>query len=182
MMDMLYAFDFAVLDWIQQNLAGGLSDSVMVFITKLGDAGLIWILIGCGMLAVKKYRPYGVLVLLALIMAFLLGDQVIKHIVERVRPCNAVDGMELLIQRPHGYSFPSGHTGSSFAAATVVFAANRKFGIAAFCLAGLIAFSRLYLYVHFPTDVLAGMVLGVLVGISLCFGYKKLNEKRKNAE
>lgn len=175
-------FDHAVLNWIQQYLTCNFMDSVMLFFTRLGDAGLIWILIGVGLICTKKYRSYGVMVLLALAVAFLLGDQLIKPIVERVRPCNVTEGMEILIKKPRGFSFPSGHTGSSFAAAVVIWGADKRFGIGALILAGLIAFSRLYLYVHYPTDVVAGLILGLTVGGLILVFYRKLQQKRKQAE
>ena len=102
-----------------------------------------------------------------------------KPLVARERPCWIRDPVQLLIDMPKDYSFPSGHTQVSVVSAMAIFQNNRKWGIAAFVLASLIAFSRLYLYVHFPTDVLAGIVIGMAVGrIMSCMVRKKYKIKR----
>lgn len=160
-------FEFSVLDKIQLWLAGPFMDKLMVFITRLGNGGMLWIACGVAMLFFKRTRKYGIFVFIGLLCNELLGNQIIKNIVQRARPCHIKEGMELLVKMPRGYSFPSGHTFSSFVAATVIFRCDRRFGSAALVVASLIAFSRLYLYVHFPTDVLAGAALGIGLGVAV---------------
>lgn len=157
---MLAEVEFAILDAIQA-VRFGLLDKLMVAITTLGNEGAVWIVIGIVMLFFKKYRRAGVTVLLGLIFGLVTGNWVIKNIVARARPCAINTAIELIIPYPSEYSFPSGHTLSSFIAATCVFLRNKKFGAATYVLASLIAFSRLYVYVHFPTDIIGGVLLGI---------------------
>ena len=160
--------DFAILDFIQAKLHSPFMDGVMVFITTLGNAGLIWIALGVTLLFFKRYRPWGLTLLLGLAIGAILGNSIIKPIVARPRPCHINLLVELLIERPTSYSFPSGHTCSSFIGAITLTWANRKFGYFAIPLAILIAFSRMYLYVHFPTDILGGILLACVVAIPVC--------------
>lgn len=162
---MIENIDFAILDFIQ-NLRCDVLDYVMSFITHLGDAGAVWIVMGVVMLFFKKYRKCGIIVLVSLAVCAVITSGVIKPLVGRLRPFQIM-GVEPYINPPMGSSFPSGHTSSSFTAAFSIFLCHKKEGIAALVLAVLIAFSRLYFYVHFPTDVLAGGVLGVLCAIAV---------------
>ena len=155
--------EITILNWIQENLHEPVVDWLMILFTRLGEAGFVWIVLGVLMLCFRKSRKYGLLMLLSLLFTYLLGELLLKNIICRPRPFQSVEGIGLLIPAPWGYAFPSGHAGSSFAAAWILCKFNRKAGAAGLVLAVLIAFSRLYLYVHYPTDVLAGMVLGVLV-------------------
>ena len=155
---MLNRIEFAVLNAIQ-TIRFDLLDRLMVVVTTLGNGGVVWIAVGIIMLFFKKTRRMGVAVLLGLLFGLLCGNLALKNIVARVRPCAASTAPTLLIPYPSEYSFPSGHTLSSFIAASCIFAYNKKFGTWAYVLASLIAFSRLYLYVHFPTDIMGGIVL-----------------------
>ena len=164
--------DFAILNFIQNHIRNGFLDFVMPVITTLGDIGIIWILIGIALLCFKKYRSWGITLLLGLAIGAILGNGIIKPLVARARPCHLVPSVELLIKMPTSYSFPSGHTCSSFIGAITLTWANRKFAYFAFPLAILIAFSRMYLYVHFPTDILGGILLACLVAIPVCLFLK----------
>ena len=113
------------------------------------------------MLLFKKTRRAGIAVLVGLLLGLLCGNLAIKNLVARERPCAIGTAPELLIPYPSEYSFPSGHTLSSFIAATCIFLRNKKWGISAYVFASGIAFSRIYLYVHFPTDILGGIILGI---------------------
>ena len=172
-------WEFTILDALQQ-IHTPLLDKILVFITSLGNAGWFWIVLGLVLLCVKKYRKYGVLVLGALILSALFGNIILKPLVARQRPCWINDTVELLIRVPKDYSFPSGHTQASFAAATALFTGNKKAGICAYVLAALIAFSRLYMYVHFPTDVMAGIVIGICCGLLSAYVFGCVKSRRMN--
>ena len=168
-----------ILLWIQGNLRCAFLDFLMPVITALGNLGFLWILITLTLLMIKRYRRDGVTLLTALVLFLLIGNFAIKLLVARPRPCHTDPLFELLIPLPLDYSFPSGHTMSSFAAATVLYRVRRSWGIGAFIIGTLIGFSRLYLYVHYPSDVLAGMVLGILVGMLVLWARKNLENRLK---
>ncbi|NFL87163.1 phosphatase PAP2 family protein [Clostridium botulinum] len=173
-MQFIQMFDNKILEFIRINLHTPMMDKIVPIVTSLGNMGLIWIVIGLAFIANKKYRKYGFIMLCTLCIGALIGDGIIKPIVARARPFNFVENIQLLIKAPTSYSFPSGHTMSSFAAATIIYIANKKMGIGAFLLAALIGFSRMYLYVHYPSDVLVGCVLGIT--LSTCV-YKIISPK-----
>ena len=159
-------FDLPILDWIAENMYCDFLDFVMPLITVLGNAGIFWILLAVAFLCIPKYRKVGLSMGVALIMGLLICNITLKPLVARIRPYDYQleyfgKTIELLIATPHDFSFPSGHTLASFEAATVLCIHNKKLGIPAMILACLIAFSRLYLYVHYPTDVLFSVFLGL---------------------
>ena len=170
------SFDWSILEWIHSNMQCEALDFIMPKITALGDAGIIWIISAIALLCTKRYRKQGVILAAGLLTGLLVGNVVLKNLIARPRPCWIDTSVELLINVPADYSFPSGHTLSSFIGATILTKTNRKFGYAAIPVACLIAFSRLYLYVHFPTDVFGGAVIGVAIG--LCAWYLGYNGKR----
>lgn len=156
--------EFGILYFLQSIHTPWL-DVVMKNITHLGDSGIFWILTGLVLFCFKKTRKMGFCVLLSLAGGLLIGNILLKNLVARDRPCWIDPAIQLLIENPGDFSFPSGHTMASFAAALPLFWEGRRekipfIGPAALVLAALIAFSRLYLFVHFPTDVLGGLVLG----------------------
>jgi len=160
------SFDLPILDWIAANLWNPVLDVLMPLITLLGDAGIFWIAISVMLLFTKKYRKIGLGMGIALLMGLLVCNVTLKPLVMRPRPYDYQADVfhkviPLLVEKQHDFSFPSGHTIASFEAATVIAINNKKWGIAAMVLAVLIAFSRLYLYLHYPTDVLASVVLGI---------------------
>ena len=151
MIEWLLALDTAALDAIQ-GMRCAFLDAVMPFISKLGDGGAIWIALTLVLMLFRKTRRTGYMLALSLVLGLLIG---------RVRPYDANPDFVLLIERLSDYSFPSGHTLASFEAAAVLLMQYRAKAVPALVLALLIAFSRLYLYVHYPSDVLAGALLGV---------------------
>ena len=174
------SFDLPILDWIQAHLQCGILDVLMPIITLFGEDGIFWIACAVLLLILKKHRKTGLGMGFALILGLIVCNMTLKPLIMRPRPYdfqaqNFGITIKLLVEGLHDYSFPSGHTIASFEAATVLLLNNKKLGIPAMILACLIAFSRLYLYVHYPTDVLVAIVLGVLFGFignwlsGLCF-------------
>ena len=163
-------FDLPILDWIAANLWCPALDAIMPVITALGDAGIFWMLVAAALLLNKKTRRVGVGMGFAMLTGLLLCNATLKPLCQRPRPYDYqydVFGklIPLIIERQHDFSFPSGHTIASFEAAGVIALNNKKWGIGALVLACLIAFSRLYLYVHYPTDVLVSIVLGLTLAL-----------------
>ena len=164
--------DIAVLDAIQQHLRTPLLDQIMLLATHLGDLALVWLVAGAVLVAQPRYRRWGAAVLLAVVATAILGMFVLKPLFGRARPFVAYEFAGLLIPPPSGDSFPSNHSMVSFAAATALCCLPEKgrgitaAKVAAVVVACLIAFSRLYLYVHYPTDVAAGALLGVALGFA----------------
>lgn len=159
------SFDLPILDWIAANLWCPVLDVAMPIITLLGDAGIFWIAVSVLFMISKKYRKTGIGMMLALLMGLLVCNIWLKPTVARMRPYDFqmeyfLKEIPLLAGAMHDFSFPSGHTIASFEAAVVILLNNKKLGIAAMILACLIAFSRLYLYVHYPTDVICSVILG----------------------
>lgn len=155
--------DFALLDLIQTHLRCGVLDEIMPAVSLCGNMGIFWVVLAVALSAKAKYRRCSITMLIGLIIGVLVGNLAIKNAVRRDRPCWINEQADLLIGVPQDFSFPSGHTLSSFAAAAILYYYNKKLGIPAFIVAGLIAFSRMYLYVHFPTDILAGILVGFAV-------------------
>ncbi len=178
-METLTKLDFSILYGIQAHLRCGFLDFILPKITWLGNAGLIWLIAAGLLLLTKKYRRAGVVLLAGLAVGFLIGNLTLKPLVARSRPCWLDGSVPLLIPVPTDASFPSGHTLSSVIAAFLLTVADRRFAIVAIPLAVLIAFSRLYLFVHFPTDVLAGAVLGVLIAGVVRMVSDRIAEKQK---
>ena len=163
MPDWLQTIDWTALHWIRDTLHCGFLDLLMPGITALGNGGMIWLIAAAALSVSKKYRKYGIVLLAALAAGALVGNVCLKHLIARARPC-WLESAPLLIAGPTDFSFPSSHTLSSVIGACVLTAADRRFAFAAIPAAVLIAFSRLYLYVHFPSDVLAAALIGILIG------------------
>lgn len=181
-----------ILDFIQ-SLRTPFGDVAMPFVSKLGNIGTIWIILALVLLIIPRTRGYGILVTAALIADVILCDGILKHLFRRVRPCDVNAAVQLLVSRPKDFSFPSGHTACSVAVSTVLFLVRKrgsaaeggqdrvervmgKLWIPAWILTAVIAFSRLYLYVHFPTDILGGIVAGLAAGY---VGYKVTESIRR---
>ena len=156
------AFDLLILSWIQQHMVFPWLTPVMEAFTAMGNFGLIWIVVALALLIPKSTRKIGLAVALSLALVAIFNNLILKPFFARPRPFTAADFV-LLIKAPEGWSFPSGHTASSFAAATAIFLQNRRAGFVALIVALVIAFSRLYFCVHYPSDVVAGMIEGIVV-------------------
>ena len=156
--------DFKILDFIRENLNSSFGDFIMPLISALGNGGAIWIILNVVLLIMPKTRKYGFVMAMSLLLNLLVCNIILKPVIARTRPFILNPEIELLVSPPHDYSFPSGHTAASFAATSSLCFSRKKLCISALVLSVLIAFSRLYLYVHFPTDVLAGVILGIASG------------------
>lgn len=172
-------FDLPILEWIASNLRCAFLDAVMPVITLLGDAGIFWIALSVILLCLPKYRRVGLAMGASLLIGLLVCNITLKPLIARPRPYDYQlehfgKTIELLIAAQHDFSFPSGHTLASFEAATVLMLNNRKLGIPALILASIIAFSRMYLYVHYPTDVLFSVGLGIGIAFLSNWLIKKL--------
>lgn len=165
--------EFKVLDFIQEFLKCPFLDFMMPKITALGNGGIIWIIAAIILLATKKYRRGGLALAVGLIVVLLIGNITLKPLIARTRPFDLIEGIELLIGAPTDFSFPSGHTLSSVVGAAIVTMTDKRFGYVAIPLAVLIAFSRLYLYVHFLTDILGGVLIGAVISTVIYFVFFK---------
>ena len=160
-MDWILDFDAGILLFIQEYIRQDFLTPLVKFITHLGDAGWFWIALSVVLLFFKKTRRAGITALLALLIGALITNVALKNLVARIRPYEVIEDLHLLIEKQSDYSFPSGHTCASFAAGLVYLKMlPRRYGVAAILLAVLIAFSRLYVGVHYPTDILGGILVG----------------------
>lgn len=173
----------AILLWIQEYLRNPVLTPVMKGVSYLGTAGIFWILLIIALLCFKKTRKVGIVCAVSLLTEFILANLIIKPLAARVRPYEVVQGLICLVPPEKDFSFPSGHAGSSFACAGILIRMTpKKYGISAIVLASLIAVSRLYVGVHYPTDVLCGVLLGLLVSFAVYYIFQKIEAKRAAKE
>ena len=171
MFDFIQNIDISVIEKIyrfQHNLNSELFNRIMIFFTNLGDHGTVWIAIALIPLLNKKYRKTGILAIVSLAICSLVVNIILKPLIHRPRPFTEIADIILLIKTPKDYSFPSGHTAASF----VIFRHIKKYFIPVFIIGILIAFSRMYLSVHYPSDILAGLIIGIFSGLA---GEKAIN-------
>ncbi len=155
----------SIMIWIQENLRNPVLNDIFTGITHLGDRGLVWLVLAAVLLRSKETRKTAVCCYTALSIMLIGNEFILKYLINRTRPFDAVEGLITLIEQPSSFSFPSGHASSSFAVATVMCVLlPRKYSIPVLILAVLIAFSRVYIGVHYPTDILGGMIIGLLYG------------------
>lgn len=165
MFKLLQELDGNILLFIQDHIRQPWMDGFWKAVTHLGDAGLFWIALAVILLIFRKTRRAGVSALAAMGIGALITNAVLKLLVARIRPYDTIGELILMIERQHDFSFPSGHTCASFAAACAIWhCMPRRWGILSVILAFLISFSRLYVGVHYPSDVLAGALIGVFAG------------------
>ncbi len=173
-MEQFLQLDGNILLWIQEHVRQDALTPVIKFITHLGDSGWFWITLAVVLLILKKTRKIGLLTGCSLLVSFLINNVFLKNVVARTRPYEVVEGLHRMIEAQPDFSFPSGHTASSFAAAVVIFIlCPKKAGVPVLVLAFLITLSRLYVGVHYPTDVLAGMITGTLTAVLVCVVAKR---------
>ena len=169
-------WEIAFLEFLNNAFAQGNLDGIMIFFSNIGNYGLLWILAAMLMIPFKSWRKAGVTMLVALALGFIIGNLIMKPLIARLRPFENFENFKLLIAAPTDFSFPSGHTLSSFAAAVSLLFYKRKTGIAAIAIAAVIAFSRMYLLVHYPTDIIAGVAIGTASAFAAKFSVNKIKK------
>ena len=176
----IFRFDSSILLWIQNNVRSDFLTPIMKVITHLGDKGILWIAVTLLLLYLRKTRKVGVRCLVSMVIGLVITNLIIKNWVARVRPYEVIQGLECIIEKAHDWSFPSGHTTNSLACAWVIFRRmDRKYGVPALIMAILISLSRLYVGIHYPTDVLGGAVIGIGSACLALWMVPKLEKKFK---
>lgn len=179
MIDWLLNLDSNILLFIQDNIRNPILTPIFLVITTLGNGGMIWILLTLLMLCIPKTRKVGYMAALAMIGSLLINNVLLKNLVARTRPYEVIEGLICLVRQPRDYSFPSGHTTTAFAAAWVIFRRlPKRFGVPALVLAILIALSRLYVGVHYPSDVLFGVIDGIAISCGAEAVVERLGRRR----
>lgn len=172
-METILQFDYSIIFYIQQHFINPYVTPLMVFMSTITSSGALWIVLSILLMLQKQYRIVGLAIFISLILVFIIGDQTLKPHIARLRPFVDFPNVPLVAEPPKAtsYSFPSGHSFGSFASAMALYMGlyninyNKRFwGIIALIGSVIVAFSRVYLFVHYPTDVLTGMVLGLIVG------------------
>ncbi len=180
-MDALFTWDSNVLLWIQENIRNSILTPIFLFITKLGDGGIIWIAFSLLFLILPKYRKVGYSCVTSMIMTFIVVNLFLKNIVARTRPYEVIEGLNRLVPAQSDFSFPSGHSAHAFAVGVVILIMMKKrIGVPIFFLAITMALSRLYIGVHYPTDVMCGIAVGTLMAlISIWIVDKKIHRLKQ---
>ena len=173
----LMQIDANLLLWIQENVRSAELTPVMQGFSTLGNAGIFWIAVSILLMIPKRTRRAGIISLASIVVTFCICNLWLKNAVARVRPYEVINGLEILIDAEDTWSFPSGHAASSFAASVAILRCAKKWlGIPCVCVAALIAFSRLYVGVHYPSDVIGGIAIGLVVALVLSAIFRKREE------
>lgn len=164
MLQFLSELDGGILLWIQEYLRNPVLTPVLKVITNLGNGGAIWILLTILILLLPKTRRVGCMMAVALLGTLLINNMLLKNLVARTRPYEVIEGLTYLVKQPGDLSFPSGHAGCAFSAACIMLRRlPKRYGIPAIVFAIVISLSRLYVGVHYPSDVLFGVISGILI-------------------
>lgn len=177
MIESITALDLSILDFIRNTLSSPVADIIMKCLTYSIEYGAMAILVFIVMMFVKKMRKTGFAVMGATLSVLLFGELILKHIVCRPRPFTVNSAIDIIIKAPSGFSFPSSHTATCFAMATAIYLFHKRLGIIAYIYASLVAFSRMYLYVHYPSDIIGGIALGIGCGIGSAALVKLISKK-----
>ena len=165
MFSTIQAIDESVIIFVQEHIRNGILTPVMVFFSIIGDSGAVWLILSAAMIITKKYRRAGILLLASVAVSWVMNDLILKPLIGRARPFEVIEGLEVLISLPRSYSFPSGHACSSFAAAYALTRGVPKYGKWFYVPAALIAASRVYLGVHYLSDIMVGIAVGTVGSI-----------------
>ena len=157
-------FEIGILDFIQSHMRSAFGDLLMPLVTELGDGGIFWIALTLALLVIPRTRKLGLCCAVSLLLDLILCNGLLKNLIARTRPYDVNPAVRLLIEKPGEFSFPSGHAAASFTVVGAMFFSRSRLWIPSAVLAAVIGFSRLYLYVHYPTDVIGGAVFGILFG------------------
>lgn len=164
MLEFLCNLDGNILLFLQDNVRNPVLTPILRLITTLGNGGAVWIVLAVLLLCIPKTRKVGCMAVMALLGTLLVNNMILKNLVARTRPYEVIEGLTYIVMKPTDFSFPSGHAGCSFAVACIMFRRlPRRYGIPALVLAILISLSRLYVGVHYPSDVLFGVISGILI-------------------
>ena len=198
-------WEAAFLLYIQENIRSDILTPLLTTLTHTGDKGIIWIAMCVLMVIIPKSRKFGIIAGASLALEAIIVNIFIKNAVARTRPYDAIEGLVSLVEKQVDYSFPSGHTGAAFAVAgaflmiaiaglpvvvksgiisrTKTSLAYKIFTAVTIVFSFIIAFSRLYVGVHYPTDVLGGFIIGIASSIIAYFGYhiviKKISQRKQ---
>lgn len=164
---MLQTSDIALLLQIQDVVRNDLLSALLIPVSRAGDMGICWITLCVFLLVFSRTRRGGAITLCGLAVEYVVCDLVLKRLIMRPRPYLVVQGLVCLVPPESSTSFPSGHSASSFVCAYLLTRCFGNKGSAAYILASLIALSRVYVGVHYFSDVLAGMVLGTVLGAAV---------------
>lgn len=168
------------MDWeiqfldMLQGIRTPMLDTIMAFLSDLGNAGIFWMAIGALLLIPRKYRMSGLQMLVAMALTFIVGNLILKNVFDRMRPCQVfVDAYNLTVKIPHDASFPSGHTMNGITGSVSLIFMDKRVGIPALVLAIAIAFSRMYNFMHWPTDIIGGLCIGLISAIFVNWVFQK---------
>lgn len=181
---LLRTVDWDILYFIQDNIRNDFLDAVVPVYTTLGEWAICWIVIGLVMLIPKKTRKCGFWTLVSLVAVMLICNIALKNLVARDRPCYLIDeeiwNAMKLVGNPSEYSFPSGHSVSGMASALTIYFHHKKLGIAAIIFTVIMGLTRLYVFVHFPTDVWGGFLIGAAIALAVRFAELKITKHRES--
>lgn len=175
MISWITQLDVNILYYVQDNLRSEILNGLVRVFTSLGNYGLIWILFTFVLLIYSDTRKVGIMCAVALILDLIVCNGILKNVIARTRPYDAFENIRCIVPPQLDYSFPSGHTASSFAAVVPAIANKntRKIGVVALIIAILMAVSRIYVCVHYPSDVVGGFIVGLLCGVVSCKIFQK---------
>lgn len=166
MLQLINQLDVTILLYVQEHIRNSIMTPVLKLITSLGDGGAVWLFLILCLLLHKRTRRTGITALVAFVIVYITNDLMLKNVIARARPFDVLSQLHILIKPPTDYSFPSGHTAISFAVAGVICSSgDRKWKIGALLLAFIMGFSRIYVGVHYPSDVICGAIEGFIISL-----------------
>ncbi len=180
MLQFIKTFDVNTIDFINNHLQYPFLNKIMAFITALGNSGLFWIVLTIALIISKKYRKIGLLAACSLLLSSIIGLKIFKPLFQRPRPFIEFSYIKPYIPKLTSYSFPSGHATIAFSVAGIIvkMVKQKIYSIPIIILACLVAISRVYLMVHYPSDVIAGIILGLICSYLVLLIFKKIQSRR----